>query len=61
MGQIVFETEKEYQEFMGRLSGDFTPKRNKELQATRERLQVLKNKPLNIVEGGTVNDSKRID
>lgn len=47
--EIVFKTEKEYQEFVDRIQGKFTPERNKQLQATRERMKKLRGKELNLV------------
>lgn len=47
--EIVFDTEKEHQEFIDRIYGKFTPERNKQLQATRERMKKLRGKKLNLV------------
>lgn len=47
MAEIIFETEKEYQEYINRIDGKFTLKRNEQLQATKERIKKIKK--LNIV------------
>lgn len=46
MTKIIFETEEEYQAFMNRINGVFTPERSKELERTKLRVsRAMKKQP----------------